>query len=341
MLQNLRFKSITIGAIAFGLVGFNPLPQTSQLNSTLPPSAFRQTGSAKEIAQSDRPLVVATNSVTCGLAEEVAGNTVDLRCLIEPGTDPHLYQPKPEDSKAIERAKLILYGGYNFESGLIKLIKATSNPAPKVAVNEIAVPQPQRFEEDGQTVSNPHVWHDAQNGIGITNAIANSLEKAFPKNATKYASSAKKLTSEIGQIDTWIKSQIKTIPVKQRKLVTTHDAMGYYSKAYGIPIEGALGGISTEEAPTATRVGELVKVIRQTGVPTIFAEKTINPRLIQAVAREANVKVSDQELYADGLGEKGTDGDTYQKMLIANTKAIVEGLGGKYTAFKPRTSSQP
>lgn len=200
MLQNLRFKSITIGAIAFGLVGFNPLPQTSQLNSTLLP-AFRQNGSTKEIAQSVRPLVVATNSITCGLTEAVAGNTVNLRCLIEPGADPHLYQPKPEDSKAIEQAKLILYGGYNFEPRLIKLIKATSNPAPRVAVNEVAVPQPQQFEEDGQTVTDPHVWHDAQNGIGITNAIANSLEKAFPNHAAKYTSNAKKLTSEISQID--------------------------------------------------------------------------------------------------------------------------------------------
>lgn len=341
MLQNLHLKRLTIGAIASSLVGFNPLPQTSQLNSTLPQNvAVRQTSSAREIALGDRPLVVATNSVTCGLTEEVAGNTIDLRCLIEPGADPHLYQPKPEDSKAIEQAKLILYGGYNFEPSLIKLIKATSNPAPKVAVNEVAVPQPQQFEEDGQTVTDPHVWHNAKNGIGIANAIANSLEKAFPNHAAKYTSNAKKLTSEIGQIDSWIGAQIKTIPAKQRKLVTTHDAMGYYSKAYGIPIEGALQGISTEEAPTAARVSELVKVIKQAGVPTIFAEKTINPRLIETVAREANVKVSERELYADGLGEKGTDGDTYQKMLIANTCAIANGLGGKCTPFVATSNSR-
>jgi manganese/iron transport system substrate-binding protein len=168
MLQNLHLKLIMTGAIASSLVGFNPLPQTSQLNSTLPQNAaVRQTSSAREIAQSARPLVLATNSVTCGLTEEVAGNTIDLRCLIEPGADPHLYQPKPEDSKAIEQAELILYGGYNFEPSLIKLIKATSNPAPKGAVNEVAVPKPQQFEEDGETVTDPHVWHNAQNGIGI------------------------------------------------------------------------------------------------------------------------------------------------------------------------------
>ncbi len=322
MWQNLYGKSIVTGAIAFSLVGCNPNLQASQLSTS------------QEIAQNNRPLVVATNSVTCGLTREVAGNTIDLKCLIEPGSDPHLYQPKPEDSKAIEQAKLILYGGYNFEPSLIKLIKATANPAPKVAVNEIAVPKPQQFEEDGEAVTDPHVWHNVRNGINIVKAIAGSLEKEFPNNAAEYTSNAKKLISSLSQIDNWIESQIQTIPLAQRRLVTTHDAMGYYSKAYGIPIEGALGGISTEEAPTAARVSKLVKEIERSGVPTIFAEKTINPRLIETVAREAKVKVAVRELYADGLGEKGT-AQTYQGMLIANTRTIVEGLGGKYTQFQP------
>ncbi|AFY86847.1 MAG: Manganese ABC transporter substrate-binding lipoprotein [Chroococcidiopsis cubana SAG 39.79] len=312
----LSVKSIATFAIALGLAGLN------------------LKGDEAIAQKNNLPLVVATNSVTCGLTQEIAANTIDLKCLIEPGADPHLYQPKPEDSKAIEQAQLILYGGYNFESGLIKLIKATSNPVPKVAVHEIGVPKPQQLEEDGQTVTDPHVWHNAQNGIRIANAIADSLSKAFPNNTAKYTSNTKQLTGELKQIDTWIKSQIQTIPPGQRKLVTTHDAMGYYANAYGIPIEGALQGISTEERPTAARVAELVKDIRKSGVPTIFAEKTVNPQLIEAVAREAKVKVADRELYADGLGEPGTDGDTYPKMLVANTRTIVEGLGGSYAAFE-------
>ncbi|MEO1560072.1 MAG: zinc ABC transporter substrate-binding protein, partial [Cyanobacteria bacterium J06632_19] len=91
---------------------------------------------------------------------------------------------------------------------------------------------------------------------------------------------------------------------------------------------------STEAQPTAARIGELSKEIKQENVPTIFAESTNNPKLIERVAKEANVKVSQEKLYADGLGEQGTDAETYQKMLIANTKAIVDGLGGKYTAFQ-------
>ncbi|MEH2372808.1 metal ABC transporter solute-binding protein, Zn/Mn family [Nostoc sp.] len=94
--------------------------------------------------------------------------------------------------------------------------------------------------------------------------------------------------------------------------------------------------MSTEEAPTPARIGVLANDIKKEGVPTIFAEATINPKLIEAVAKEAKVKVSDRELFADGLGEKGTEGETYQGMLIANTRTIVEGLGGKYTAFQPK-----
>ena len=196
------------------------------------------------------------------------------------------------------------------------------------------MPKPQTFEEDGKTETDPHVWHNAQNGIHMVETIQSNLAKVAPENAALYAKNAQAMTKEIAQIDTWIKAQVSTIPSASRKLVTTHDALGYYSKAYNIPVEGALGGISTEEKPTASRVAELVKMIRAAKVPTIFAELTINPKLIETVAKDANVKVSGRELFADGLGEPGSEGATYQKMLAANTQAIVEGLGGKYTAFQ-------
>ena len=274
--------------------------------------------------------VVATSTVLCDLTKQIAASTVDLTCLIKPASDPHVYQPAPEDRKAIENASLVMYSGYDFEPSLIKLIKSTSNSAPKVAIAEVAVPTPQQFEEDGKTVPDPHVWHNAQNGVQMVAAIQSNLAKVAPANAALYAKNAQAVTAELTQIDGWIKSQIATIPEASRKLVTTHDALGYYSKAYNIPIEGALEGVSTEEKPTANRIKELVETIRNDKVPTIFPELTINPKLIDAVAKEANVKVSDRELYADGLGETGSEGDTYQKMLVANTKTIVEGLGRKF-----------
>ncbi len=293
--------------------------------------------------------VVATSSVLCDLVKTIAADTIDLTCLVKAGTDPHVYAPTPEDRKAIEDAQLIFYSGYDFEPSLIKLVKATSNPATKIAVAEAAVPNPLMDEDEhghageedagdeehaAGEVPDPHVWHNAENGILMVEVIASNLAKAAPANANLYAQNAQALTAELSEIDGWIKSQIATIPPASRKLVTTHDALGYYSAAYGIPVEGAFQGISTEEKPTAARVKELTEDIKAAKVPTIFAEVTANPKLIESVAQEANVKLSNRELFADGLGEAGTTGDTYAKMLVANTETIVEGLGGQYKPFQ-------
>ena len=320
-----------------GLVSCSSSQQSAPTNS--------QTKTSDSTPSVRLPLVVVTTSVLCDLTEQLAQDTIELKCLVAPGEDPHVYQPKPEDRKAIDSAQLILYAGYNFDTSLIKLVKASSNSVAKIAVHEVSVTKPLMGEEheheeeqhnQGELVADPHVWHDANNGIAIVKTIATQLEKLVPKNATQYQKNAKTITEELSQIDNWIKSSIATIPVNRRKLVTTHDALGYYVNAYSLSFAGALTGLSSEEAPTAAKVGELVQEIKQANVPTIFAETTINPQLIGTVAKEANVKVSERTLYADGVGEKGTEGDSYQKLLVANTRTIVEGLGGKYTAFQPK-----
>lgn len=288
------------------------------------------------LAEASGLKVVVTNTILCDLTKQIAANTIDLTCLGKPGVDPHIYEPTPADRKAIEDARLVLYGGYNLEPTLVKLVQASSNSAAKVAIDEVAVSNPQTFEEDGKTETDPHVWHNAQNGIRMVEAIQNNLAKAAPDRAALYAKNAQAIVNEVSQIDTWIKSQIATIPPESRKLVTTHDALGYYSKAYDIPIQGALEGVSTDEKPTAAKLKDLVKEIERAKVPTIFAELSINPQLIQTVAKEAKVQLSDRELYTDGLGEPGSPAETYQKMLLSNTQAIVEGLGGRFTPFKAK-----
>jgi manganese/iron transport system substrate-binding protein len=294
---------------------------------------------------SELPKVVATTSVLCDITKQIAGETIDLTCLLKSGVDAHVYAPVPEDRKAIENARLILYSGYDLEPSLIKVIQATSNTAPKIAVAEKAVTKPIIGEEHGheheegdreaagEEVPDPHIWHDAGNGILMAEVIEQNLAKLAPNNRELYTKNAEALKAELTQIDSWIKSQIATIPKSNRKIVTTHDAMGYYAAAYNIPVEGALQGLSTEEKPTATRVKKLVDEVKITKVPTIFAEVVVNPKLIETVAKESNVKLSDRELYSDSLGEPGTQGDTYPKMLVANTETIVKGLGGKSTPF--------
>lgn len=323
-----RYPNLVAMVLMFGLLNSCKAPESKQPEAAIDSS----TNQVATTAVDKNPKVVVTNSILCDLTKQIAARTIDLVCLLPAGSDPHVYKLTPAARQSIEDAKLVLYGGYDFEPELIKAIAATSNPAPKVAIHELAVPQPQQFEEDGKSTNDPHVWHNAKHGVKIVETIAASLVKLTPAQTDIYKQNTQKLTSEITQIDTWIRSQINTIPADKKILFTTHDALGYYSKAYGIPTN-ALEGISTEEKPNAARARELVDKIRKTKVPTIYAELSLNPQLINNVAQAAKVKVSAQEIYADGLGEVASEGGTYQKMLISNTRSIVEGLGGKYTPF--------
>ncbi len=282
------------------------------------------------------PKVVATTSVLCDLTRQVAGNTVNLTCLISPTANPKVYQPKPEDRQAIEQANLIFYTGYNFETNTIALIQATKNSAPKIAVGQVALPKPQKFRQGGKAVNDPHIWHNTKNAIAMVKVINSNLKKLPSIDAKLYTSNTEKITNELTQLDSWIKSTIGSIPAKQRKLVTTSDAFGYYAKAYGIPLAGGMEGIRSQEKLTAARVNNLAKNIKQAKVPRIFPELAINPNLIESVATEAEVKISQRKLYSQGLGEAGSEADTYQKMMIANTRTIVEGLGGTYLMFQPK-----
>jgi manganese/iron transport system substrate-binding protein len=312
--------------VIFGLLTGCQPPQAERSGTATSPAQSQSTASGT------KPKVVVTNTVLCDLTKQIAASSIELTCLLSPGSDPHIYKLTPAARQSIEDANLLLYGGYNLEPELTKAIKFTSNPATKVAVNEVAIPQPQQFTEDGNSTIDPHVWHNAQNGIELAKVIEVNLSKLVPAQSKKYRQNTQKLTSEISSIDRWIRSQVNTIPMKNKVLVTTHDSLGYYAKAYGLSI-ATLAGVSTDEKPNAARAKELIDRIKKTQVPTIYAELTLNPSLIQTIAKEANVKVSEREIYADGLGEVKSSGDTYQKMLIANTQALVAGLGGKYTPF--------
>lgn len=277
------------------------------------------------------PRVVSTSTIIADLAEDVGGDRIEHTGILEPGADPHVYEPVPEDSIALEKANLIFYNGYNLEPGLIKLMKTAGSNAQQVAVGEGV--QPLDFQYQGQTQPDPHVWGDVKNAIAMVEAIRDSLIKLSPQDQEIFTQNAAKEIEKLQKLDTWVKAQINTIPPERRKLVTTHDAFQYYATAYGLEVAGTLIGISTEEQPSAQTVQKLVEEIKATQVPAIFAETTINPQLIQTVAEEAKIKLSATQLYSDSIGAPGSEGDSYVKMMVSNTKAIVEALGGKVSDF--------
>jgi ABC-type Zn uptake system ZnuABC Zn-binding protein ZnuA len=178
------------------------------------------------------------------------------------------------------------------------------------------------------TETDPHVWHDVENGIAMVKVIQAQLTEVSPNNAALYETNTEALIAQLAQMDSWIQRQISTVPESQRTLISTHDALGYYANAYGIEIEPALNSFSTEARPSAADIRELVEVVNAIGVPSIFVESSSNPGLIEAVSRETDIQVAEDPIYADGLGESGTSAASYQGMLMTNTCTIVNGLGG-------------
>ena len=283
------------------------------------------------LSPNPQPKVVSTSTIIADLTLQVGGDEIDHVGILEPGADPHVYEPVPADSIVLEKADLIFYNGYNLEPGLIKLINAAGVKAKKFAVAEVITPL--GFVYQGQTEPDPHVWGNVENVIKMVTAIRDQLIALSPEDEAEFTSNAQQLNQELTQLHSWVKAQIATIPPEQRKLVTTHDAFQYYGTTYGLEIVGTLIGMSTEEQPSAQTVKNLIDEIKKSQVPAIFAETTINPALITTVAQEAQVNLPPSQLYSDSIGALGTDGDSYIKMVVANTRTIVKALGGKYQEF--------
>jgi manganese/iron transport system substrate-binding protein len=287
-----------------------------------------------------KPKVVASHNVICNLVQTIAQDTVDLTCLIDADQDPHTYNPTPLDRKAIEEAQLIFYGGYELEPQVTKLLSATKTP--KIALYEQVVTEPLMVAEHHHHESDesadkpelepdPHVWHNIENTVKMVELIQSIFLQANPEAAEQYLVNSTTLTEQLWQLDAWIKDKIATIPEEQRVLVTTHDSLNYYVQAYYFKDYQTLQGLSDESSPTASQVRKLSAEIKQAGIPTIFAEATASDRVLQNIARAADVKLSTEKLYADGLGEA----KSYIEMMSHNTCAIANGLGGECKAFNP------
>jgi manganese/iron transport system substrate-binding protein len=188
-------------------------------------------------------------------------------------------------------------------------------------------------EEHGDSATegpmpDPHIWHSATHNAAMASVIADRLTEINPDQADLYAENASRLVSQFEEIDRWIQTQVATVPADQRQLVTTHNSFGYFADAYGFEVKGALSGLSTDEKPTPGALTALVEQVKAAQVPTIFAETTTNPQLIETVAKDAGVTVAEQPLFVEGPGGPGSAAETMQDVLVVNTCVVVEALGG-------------
>ncbi|MEL6141509.1 MAG: zinc ABC transporter substrate-binding protein, partial [Bacteroidota bacterium] len=274
------------------------------------------------------PIVVASASIFADMAEVIGGDMIRVQSVVPIGGDPHIYEPTPEDVRLVARADLILINGLTFEGWMNELIENSGTTAETVTVTEgLATIASEEYANS----SDPHAWMSAKNGLVYIVNIRDALIRLDPANAEGYRFNANMYTGQIQDVDEYIQRSIASIPAEQRVLITSHDAFRYFGKRYGIRVEAALG-TSTDADVQTNDIVRLAKVIRESRVPAIFVESTINPKLIQQIAADHGVDIGGS-LYADSLGEPDGEAGTYLKMLKYNTETIVKGLSGQTDAL--------
>ena len=273
--------------------------------------------------RSSKVRVVATTVQITALAREVGGDKIDLRGIIPAGADAHDFEPRASDVAAIEDAQLILRHGIGLDGWLDNTLAAGAN-ATVVTVTDGVVLRTR--EEGGKEVDDPHVWHDPDNAKIMVDDIATALDGADPANKVTYDANAAAYKVKLDETKAEVQAIIAEIPAADRKLVTNHDAFGYFAQAFGLEIVGTvIPSVSTDAQPSAKETAALLETIDREGVKAIFAESSVNPQLATTLANDAGVKIVD-DLYGDSLGEPGSGADTVDGMLLANARKIADAL---------------
>jgi ABC-type Zn uptake system ZnuABC Zn-binding protein ZnuA len=267
--------------------------------------------------------VVATTTLVADFATNVGGDRVQVTSLFKPNVDAHDYEPSPADIETIARADLVIENGVGLEEWLDDTIESSGFRGPVVDAS-----QGVRLRlVDGQP--DPHIWQNPRNAEVMAANIVRALAAADPSDAGVFRANLAAYTKQLHALDAEVQRQIDSLANK--KLVTNHDAFGYYIDRYGLQFVGSVIPSFDSSAELSGRdIRDLVAKIKTTGVKAVFSETSLPPRTAETIAREAGVKVVEGEdaLYGDSLGPAGSDGDTYLKMIRHNTATIVSNLSG-------------
>jgi ABC-type Zn uptake system ZnuABC Zn-binding protein ZnuA len=271
-------------------------------------------------AKSGRITVVATTTQVADLARDVGNDRIDVRQILAPNADPHDYEVRPDDIRSVSGADLVIRSGGDLDGWLSDAISSSGTEAPVLTLIDKVPTRRLDSEVD------PHWWQDPRNAERAVAEIRDELVAVDGANAAAYKSAAAAYTKRIAALDTAVEDCMARIPAARRKLVTTHDALGYYADRYGIDVIGAvIPSLSTQGQPSAGQTAELIRTIKGAGVSAIFAESSVNPKVEQAIAAEAGATVG-KPLWADTLGPKGSAGGTYLSSIASNTRALVDGF---------------
>jgi len=287
-------------------------------------------GCAKEnevAPSSDKKIkVVATYSIVADMVENVVGDKGEVYSMVPIGTDPHMYDPLPNDTKKVSEADLVFYNGLNLETGkgwFQDLLKVTNKTEVAFAVSEEV--EPMYLTEEGQeNEEDPHAWLDIQNGIKYVDVITKQVIAIDPDNKDYYLQNQANYVKQLEEVDQYAKQEIQKIPQEKRVLVTSEGAFKYFSKAYGF--EAAyIWEINTDSQGTPEQMNNIIKTIKANEIPALFVETSVNPKTMETVSNETKVPIH-ATIFTDSLAKKGEQGDTYITMIKWNIDKVVEGL---------------
>lgn len=288
--------------------------------------------SSSSSSKGDAIKVVVTTTQLGDIVREVGGSAVDVHQILRVNTDPHDYEPRPKDIQETADAKVVVTSGDGLDRWMGEVVDDAGG-SPEVLDAGAGRPVTRPGEEGG---ADPHWWHDPRNVEYAVAQIRATLVAAEPARQAEIERGAAAYLAKVKAMDGAIAKCFMKVRAGQRKLVTDHDAFGYFAARYGLDVVGAVIPSQTTQAqPSAGDLAELVRTIRREDVKAIFPESSINPKLAEAIARETGA-TADHTLYGDTLGTPGSSGDTYITMELANADAMVQGFtGGRQRCTPP------
>lgn len=281
----------------------------------------------------NQPLpVVASFSILADMVKQVGGPHVEVTSLVGPNSDAHVFDPTPADAKRLAAAKLVVVNGLGFEGWLNRLVKSSGYKGPVLTASNGIKTIPMTESNHGHSnehkhshaAPDPHAWQSLLNARQYVENIRVALSAAMPAHSADFQSRATDYLKQIDALEKSTQARIAAVPMERRRVITSHDAFGYFARAYKVTFY-PLQGLSTASEPSAADVVRIVNEIKKNKVTAIFAENISDPRVLERVAKDTGAKIGGT-LYADALSAPGTQADTYLKMFELNVSTIVSGV---------------
>lgn len=279
----------------------------------------------------ERPLVVATTTMLTDLAATLGGEAVRVEGIMQPGGDPHLYQPTPADARRLARSALVVTSGLGLEGWIDDLVRNAGGTRPVVVASRGI--EPIRMAGTTQGVD-PHFWFDLQLWRRAARTVGEALAELVahdPEAAAGVRARLADYEAQLEALDAWVRASLASIPEGQRVLVTSHDAFNYFGRAYGVEVVG-IQGISTESDASQRDVINVIEIVRRRRAPAVFVETSVNPALVRRVAAETGARLAGP-LYSDSIGAEDSPAGTFVGTVAENVRLITEALGGKHVPF--------